>query len=67
MPNEHLTPMSTLIRAFQEFADNPSLVGKVAECIKGDIFYREQVDYCNESQRWMGEESGQIWQAAYNL
>jgi 15-hydroxyprostaglandin dehydrogenase (NAD) len=67
MPKEHVTPMSTIVRAFQNFASDPSLVGKAAECSLGEIYYRDQVDYCNESERWMGEESARLWEEGYNL
>ncbi|CAG9986168.1 unnamed protein product [Clonostachys byssicola] len=66
MPSEHITPMSTIMRAFDNFAKDSSLVGKVAECSQGNIFYREQVEYCDESSRWHGEESSKLWEGAYN-
>lgn len=65
MPSEHLTPLSTIVRAFDNFARDATLSGKVAECSLEKIYYREQVDYCDESSRWVGEESGKLWADAY--
>ncbi|OQV04652.1 hypothetical protein CLAIMM_09505 [Cladophialophora immunda] len=67
MPKEHLTPMSTIVRAFDSFATDASLVGKVAECSLGDIYYRDQVEYCNESERWIFEESKKIWEEGFKV
>ncbi|KAK7206468.1 hypothetical protein BZA70DRAFT_287946 [Myxozyma melibiosi] len=66
MPREHVTPMSTVLRAFQSFADDDALTGQAAECSLGDIFYRPVLPYPNESERWMFEESHKIWEAGYN-
>ena len=65
MPKEHITPMSTIMRAFQGFIDDGSLTGKVAECSLNEIYYREKPEYPNESERWMGEESAHYWESGY--
>ncbi|KAK9460474.1 uncharacterized protein V1516DRAFT_664871 [Lipomyces oligophaga] len=64
MPKEHITPMSTIMRAFLAFQDDPSLTGQVAECSLGDIYYREVLPYANDSERWMFE-TNPLWDSAY--
>jgi 15-hydroxyprostaglandin dehydrogenase (NAD) len=67
MPKEHLTPVSTIVRAFYNFELDPSLVGMVAECSLENIYYREQVPYCDESERFIQEGSSKIWEEGYKL
>jgi 15-hydroxyprostaglandin dehydrogenase (NAD) len=37
----------------------------VVELSQENIYFRQQVDYANESQRWCGEESNKIWDTGY--
>ncbi|KAI9837918.1 MAG: hypothetical protein M1837_002657 [Sclerophora amabilis] len=66
-PEEHITPPETIVRAFENFLNDRTLTGKVAECSLDQIFYREIIDYPNESQRWVNEESSHLWDAAYGM
>lgn len=66
-PKEHITPVSTIVRAFEVFADDAKLTGQVAECSLDQIYYRDQPEYPNESERWIGEESQKIWADGYDM
>ena len=70
-PDEHITPMSTLLRAFDELiADDADKgnrkTGETVECVQDQLYYRRPVEYPCESQRWMTEDSvnGGFWRGA---
>ena len=64
-PKEHVTPISTVIKAFDTFLEYDSLSGETVELSQGDLFFRKKPDYPNESQRWLGEDSKSFWEEAY--
>jgi NAD(P)-dependent dehydrogenase (short-subunit alcohol dehydrogenase family) len=64
-PKEHITPLSTAIKAIDEFLGDDTMTGQAVELSQGDIFFRKPVDYPNESQRWIGEDSLTLWDKAY--
>lgn len=73
-PREHVTPMETVLRAYGELIPLNVDVGleigerkrgECVECVRGELFYREQVAYPCESQRWMVEDEGGFWGVGY--
>jgi 15-hydroxyprostaglandin dehydrogenase (NAD) len=64
-PKEHITPLSTVNKAIDAFLADDGLTGQAVELSQEDIFFRQMVDYPNESQRWVGENSNQIWDEGY--
>lgn len=64
-PEEHVTPMSTALKAFDAFLGDDSMTGQTVELSLGDLFFRKQPEWSNESQRWLGEDSGPFWDEAY--
>ncbi|KAG9386031.1 15-hydroxyprostaglandin dehydrogenase [Pyrenophora tritici-repentis] len=64
-PKEHITPLTTVIKAIDAFLGDDQLTGQAVELSQDNIYFRKQVEYANESQRWMGEESGKIWDMGY--
>jgi 15-hydroxyprostaglandin dehydrogenase (NAD) len=64
-PEEHVTPMSTALKAFDAFLGDDSMTGQTVELSLGDLFFRKQPEWANESQRWLGEDSGPFWDEAY--
>ncbi|PVI06941.1 NAD(P)-binding protein [Periconia macrospinosa] len=64
-PKEHITPMSTAIKAIDAFLDDDTMTGQTVELSQENIYFRKQLDYVNESQRWVGEDSQSIWNAGY--
>jgi len=64
-PKEHITPLSTVNKAIDAFLADDKLTGQAVELSQENIYFRQQVDYPNESQRWMGEESDKIWNEGY--
>jgi 15-hydroxyprostaglandin dehydrogenase (NAD) len=64
-PEEHVTPMSTALKAFDAFLGDDSMTGQTVELSLGDWFFRKQPEWANESQRWLGDDSGPFWDEAY--
>ncbi|KAK6331299.1 hypothetical protein TWF730_004385 [Orbilia blumenaviensis] len=66
-PEEHITPLSTIVSAYNKFIDDATLTGQVVECSQDQHYFRKQVEYPSESQRWMNEDSGECWARAYRV
>ncbi|KAF4545868.1 15-hydroxyprostaglandin dehydrogenase [Lasiodiplodia theobromae] len=64
-PKEHITPMSTVLKAFDTFLDDDGMTGQTVELSIGDLFFRKQVDYPNESQRKLAALGETFWAEAY--
>ena len=65
-PKEHLTPMSTALRAYDTFLADDSMTGQTVEVSLDQLYFRKQVEWANESQRWLGEEAPKVlWEKAY--
>ena len=66
-PKEHITPLSTVNKAIDAFLADDTLTGQAVELSQDNIYFREQVDYPNESQRWIGTKSHEIWNQGYAI
>ncbi|KAL3426703.1 cytochrome P450 oxidoreductase [Phlyctema vagabunda] len=65
-PREHITPMTTVIKAFDIFLDSHDMSGETVELTLDELHFRKQPDYPNESQKWLGgDESMRFWEDAY--
>lgn len=64
-PKEHITPMSTCLKAIDIFLGDDTMTGQAVELTLDELHFREKPDYPNESQRWLGEESAKFWEDAY--
>ncbi|KAJ6008913.1 hypothetical protein N7499_001038 [Penicillium canescens] len=64
-PKEHITPMSTIIKAYDTFLKDDTLNGQTVELSQDQLYFRTKPDYPNESQRWLGEDSASFWEEAY--
>jgi len=64
-PQEHITPLSTIVSAFDKFITDESLKGQIVECSQTNHFFRKQVEYPDESTRWLMEESAPYWDKGY--
>ena len=65
MPKEHVTPMSTIMKAFDQFLDHDKMTGQTVECSLDHLYFRQMPEWANESQRWLGEGSDGFWEKAY--
>ena len=65
-PKEHITPMSTVLKAFDIFIEDSSITGQTVELSLDQLYFRKQPEWANESQRWIGEESKSFWEEAYS-
>jgi len=66
-PAEHITPMRTIMSAFEMFLSEEGY-GKVVECSLEKLHTREKgghTGYVDESTRWIGEESNALFAEAY--
>ncbi|XTI82275.1 hypothetical protein V2W45_15649 [Cenococcum geophilum] len=64
-PNEHVTSMSTILRAFDELMDEKA--NRNGECVEDamqDLFYRTPPEPMGESQKWMKEGGAEFWTEA---
>ncbi|KAK0108150.1 hypothetical protein ONS95_002972 [Cadophora gregata] len=61
-PKEHITPMSTLIRAYDMFLDDSSLSGKVAETSLDQVHFQEPPEFSSESNRWLATATKELWE-----
>ncbi len=64
-PKEHITPMGTIMRAFDAFIDDDAMTGQAAEASLNQLYFRKQPEWANESQRWLGQDSSKFWEEAY--
>ncbi|KAF2252658.1 NAD(P)-binding protein, partial [Trematosphaeria pertusa] len=64
-PKEHITPMSTAIKAIDAFLGDDAMSGETVELSQDTIYFRKPVEWANESQKWIGTESLSIWDEAY--
>jgi len=66
-PPEHITPMTTILRAYDTFINDRSMTGQTAEVSLDKIYFREQPDWANESQKWLGIDSKAFWDKAFEM
>ena len=64
-PQERLTPMSTIMRAFDELnvQSRERKTGQAVECVEGELYYRDPVEFMCEGSRWLSDEktNGGFW------
>ena len=63
IPEEYLTPMSTIVRAHDRFIDGEE-TGCVAEVSQENIYIREQLAYADSSQEWIDKNLGELGRKA---
>lgn len=64
IPQEHITPISTIIKAYDTFLTNDNSSGETVEVSQDKLFFRRHVEYPNESQRWLNEAD--FWRLMYD-
>ncbi|KAH6679063.1 hypothetical protein B0J14DRAFT_614421 [Halenospora varia] len=64
-PKEHITPMSTVLKAHNMFLADDNMTGQVVELSLDQLYFRSPPEWANDSQRWLGTESKAFWDAAY--
>lgn len=65
-PDEQFTTMDNIVSAVVGILDDPTLTGKAVEISQGEVYYREQHDFCDaEMKQVMGAagESSYQWHA----
>lgn len=55
VPDEHMTPMSTVIKAFDKFITE-DVTGQVAECSGPKIWIRERLPYSDDTARFLNQD-----------
>jgi len=61
-PPEHITPMSTVLKAVDTFLDNTSMSGEVIELSLDQLHHRQIPPFLDENTRWLCQEAGKIWE-----
>ncbi|EOD46630.1 putative 15-hydroxyprostaglandin dehydrogenase (nad(+)) protein [Neofusicoccum parvum UCRNP2] len=64
-PKEHITPMTTVLKAFETFLGDDAMTGQTVELSIGDLFFRQQIEYPNESQKALAAMGETFWAEAY--
>lgn len=64
-PKDHITPMSTALKAFDLFIDDNDMTGQSVELSLENMYFRHSPDPASESQGWLGTQSAQFWKDAY--
>jgi 15-hydroxyprostaglandin dehydrogenase (NAD) len=64
MPKEHLTPMSTILKAYDSFLES-DMSGETVECSGTELYYRKKAEYPNKSQVWLAEDTDGFWKGSY--
>lgn len=64
-PKEHITPMTTVLKAIDTFLANDAMSGETVELSLDNLYFRKQPEWANESQKWLGEDSEGFWEEAY--
>lgn len=61
-PKDMVTPDTVIVKAVNNFLEDPSLTAQVAECSGQEIFYREILPYSNAAAEYMspGKLEGKI-------
>jgi 15-hydroxyprostaglandin dehydrogenase (NAD) len=62
---EHITPIETSLKAYDEFIAGDDLTGQTVELSLGQLCNCRQAAYATDSHRWVMEGAGKIWAQAY--
>jgi 15-hydroxyprostaglandin dehydrogenase (NAD) len=57
--------MSTVLKAFDTVLSDDAMTGQTVELSLDQLYFRNQPEWANESQRWLGEDSSAFWEEAY--
>ncbi|KAH8587934.1 hypothetical protein B0O99DRAFT_640505 [Bisporella sp. PMI_857] len=57
-PQEHVTHMSTVLKAIEKFLDNDEMTGQVMELSLEHVHFREPHPFLDDNMRWIAVESG---------
>lgn len=55
VPDEHMTPMEVVIKAFDMFLKE-NVTAQVAECAGAEIHIRQPLEYANETARFLNQD-----------
>lgn len=65
VPKEHITPLSTIVKAFETLIENDELSGEAVECSQDKLYFRKPVEFPNESQKWLNGDPDRFWSVGY--
>ncbi len=57
--------MTTVLKAIDAFLGDDQMTGQTVELSLDSLYFRTQIEYANDSQKWMGEGSDGFWKEAY--
>ena len=65
MPKQYITPMSTVMRAFDTFLGDRKMTGQTVELSGHELHFHTIPKYPDEISRWLHEESKYLWNEVY--
>ena len=65
MPPEYVTPMSTVLRAYDMFLRESKMTGQTVEVSGEELHFHSIPKYPDEISRWLHEDAKKLWSEVY--
>jgi hypothetical protein len=66
MPKEHITPMESMLKGFDALLnDAEGKTGQVLEVSIDKLYFRQTLDYVDETEKWLVESSSDYFAKAF--
>jgi 15-hydroxyprostaglandin dehydrogenase (NAD) len=65
MPQEYVTPISTVLRAYDMFLRDSEMTGQAVELSGDQIHFHSIPKYPDEISRWLHEDAKKLWSEVY--
>ena len=61
----HLTPMRSIIRAYEELIESEGKAGETVEVSGEELYWRKEVGFSNWGSRWLVDDPDGLWRGSY--
>ncbi|MCJ1330382.1 hypothetical protein MMC10_007065 [Thelotrema lepadinum] len=61
----YLTPMSSIIRAYEELIGSDERAGETVEVSGTELYWRKPVGFANWGSRWLADDPDGLWRGSY--
>jgi 15-hydroxyprostaglandin dehydrogenase (NAD) len=65
MPKKNITPMTSIIKTYDTLIDDNEMSGQCIEVSGEELHYRKQMEYANDSQRFLFTDYLPKWKAMF--
>lgn len=65
MPSKCITPMTSIIKAYDTLIDDDDMSGECIEVSGEVLYYRKQAEFANDSQRFLFTDYLPTWKAMF--